>query len=531
MAGGNATDTCAHDASGDDGLGEVLAGVAIAVVASVGINIGNNVQALGLKMRIAAKGKEETDSKAAGCKPDGGDMQLEEITGDVETEGSGPESGQGSGQEGAALTSVATGTRATDGESPEQCETREAEEARSSTLRRAKVLYLGGTALFFTSTFVVFGAMSLAPASILAPIESVQFVANVAFARCVNKQQVSKAGYISSLVIVGGISLAVASGNHVNKSLGPTELEKYWGATKWIVYLACVVFFAAVAQLVWLLYERRSRGIGGRELPHTATVLPVLYALSSSMIGSISVLQAKCISELLETLSGGTDIWGSGMTYLVIGLFLSTVIFWLYRLNAALAKYDALFIIPAIQAGYIFWATLSAGMYFQEFDCLEPYQLALFAIGICIMFAGLYVLSAESAKVAKKKQLSSNNLEAMANGAPATPRANGSNGVSNGAANLPNGAAHVGKVSPPNGGKVSPTATATASRHVGAKAVGPKATVKPKAGVDKIDMSLQICSEHACGGSVSHEEGKVGPSSFNGVVSPSGVRTTEIYES
>ena len=40
-------------------------------------------------------------------------------------------------------------------------------------------------------------------------------------------------------------------------------------------------------------------------------------------------------------------------------------------------------------------------MYFQEFDCLAAYQLALFAVGICIMFAGLYVLSVESAKVAK----------------------------------------------------------------------------------------------------------------------------------
>ena len=37
----------------------------------------------------------------------------------------------------------------------------------------------------------------------------------------------------------------------------------------------------------------------------------------------------------------------------------------------------------------------------QEFDCLEAYQLALFAIGICIMFAGLFVLSAEAAKVAQ----------------------------------------------------------------------------------------------------------------------------------
>ena len=194
----------------------------------------------------------------------------------------------------------------------------QADEARRSQLRRAKVLYLGGTALFFTSTFVVFGAMSLAPASILAPIESVQFVANVAFARCVNKQHISAAGYIASFVIVGGISLAVASGNHVNKALGPADLEKYWVATKWIVYLAGVVFFAGVAQLVWLVYERRSRHPEGRALPRTATVLPVLYALSSSMIGSISVLQAKCISELLETLSGGENVWRSGMTYLAI---------------------------------------------------------------------------------------------------------------------------------------------------------------------------------------------------------------------
>ena len=82
-------------------------------------------QALGLKMRIAAKGKEETDSKAASCKPGDGDMQLEEITGDVETEGSGQEGSgrEGSGRDqgsGPTLTSVATRTSATDG--PAQCE-------------------------------------------------------------------------------------------------------------------------------------------------------------------------------------------------------------------------------------------------------------------------------------------------------------------------------------------------------------------------------------------------------------------------
>ena len=40
----------------------------------------------------------------------------------------------------------------------------------------------------------------------------------------------------------------------------------------------------------------------------------------------------------------------------------------------------------------------------QEFDCLAAYQLTLFAVGICIMFAGLYVLSAEAAKVAQVRR-------------------------------------------------------------------------------------------------------------------------------
>ena len=54
---GNLTDSCGGDgSSGEGGLGEVLAGVAIAVVASVGINIGNNVQVLAGPRCIRSQG-------------------------------------------------------------------------------------------------------------------------------------------------------------------------------------------------------------------------------------------------------------------------------------------------------------------------------------------------------------------------------------------------------------------------------------------------------------------------------------------
>ena len=130
-----------------------------------------------------------------------------------------------------------------------------------------------------------------------------------------------------------------------------------------------------------------------------------VFALATPRRLTTRILQAN---PLLETLGNGVNVWVYGMTYLVIGLFLSTVGFWLYRLNSALAKYDPLFIIPAIQAGYIFWATLSAGVYFQEFDALAEWQLVLFGVGVVIMFAGLFVLSNESAKIAKEEEKRSN---------------------------------------------------------------------------------------------------------------------------
>ena len=46
-------------------------------------------------------------------------------------------------------------------------------------------------------------------------------------------------------------------------------------------------------------------------------------------------------------------IWSHWFTYATLVYFGVTVAFWLYRLNAALGKYDALYIIPMLQASYI----------------------------------------------------------------------------------------------------------------------------------------------------------------------------------
>ena len=88
--------------------------------------------------------------------------------------------------------------------------------------------------------------------------------------------------------------------------------------------------------------------------------------VSSALIGTQSVVQAKAFSELIELwLSGQEMVWAHWFTYATLAYFGVTVGFWLYRLNAALGKYDALYIIPMLQASYIVLATIAGGIFFQ----------------------------------------------------------------------------------------------------------------------------------------------------------------------
>ena len=64
-----------------------------------------------------------------------------------------------------------------------------------------------------------------------------------------------------------------------------------------------------------------------------------------------------------------------------------------YRLNVALSRYEPLFIIPMLQSTYILCATVSGGVYFQEFEQLSYWNCASFTLGIAIMLIGLYLIT------------------------------------------------------------------------------------------------------------------------------------------
>jgi len=123
--------------------------------------------------------------------------------------------------------------------------------------------------------------------------------------------------------------------------------------------------------------------------------MPFAYAAVSAMIGTCSVTIGKALSGiLLQAIDPNTT--GellSPWPWLLLVLFIVITTFWLYRMNAALKKYDAMFIIPVLQALWLLFAVLNGGIFYQEFKELTLLDNFLFGTGIVILLLGVSIFS------------------------------------------------------------------------------------------------------------------------------------------
>lgn len=264
-----------------------------------------------------------------------------------------------------------------------------------NTARKQNRTWMIGTIVYVSGALLLFGSFGLAPASLLAPLESVQFVTNVLFGRIMLKRTVTPKMILGTCFIVAGTIIALLSGPHKDPEMTIEQLTANWQSTRWLVYVACMAGTTFVTWLVHKVYNFRfSRG---RPLPGHKMVSPLTYAIFSAIIGTQSVVQAKCMAELVRLWTAEhEDIWKYGFTYLVVSLWIPLVAVWLHQLNKALGIYDPLFMIPLLQANFIFFAVLSGGVFFGEFDDLGEMQWVSFFGGVTVMFTGLYLLASAS---------------------------------------------------------------------------------------------------------------------------------------
>mmetsp|Transcript_37540 Transcript_37540/g.54971 ORF Transcript_37540/g.54971 Transcript_37540/m.54971 type:complete len:578 (-) Transcript_37540:1716-3449(-) len=349
-------------------------GVVLGLLGSIAINTGNNIQSLGLK-RLGVNASNDSLPNA----------QKETLS---------PRKKKHRGWNPFSKDKVKTAPLRNN-----SCDdfAKTSEQKVISSSPHTSTTWLIGTFIFVSGSLLNFTSYAFAAQSMLASLESIQFVTNLMFGKFMLGANVTRTMLIGTCLTVIGTLMAVQFSSKTTLELKTAEMKQLYANPAYISYLVVMVGLLVSLDFCYRVYERFQ--LRGQPLRFTGLVMPVAFSVWSALFGTQSVVQAKILAELLAVHSSGEEnIFLSWFTYLTLLLWLSTVAVWLKRLNDALSKFNPLFIIPMLQCSFIFFAIISGGIFFKEFNMFTLDQWLGFWCGVCIMFSGLGLLTPKEKK-------------------------------------------------------------------------------------------------------------------------------------
>lgn len=266
-------------------------------------------------------------------------------------------------------------------------------------------IWVVGTLIFVTGSLLNFASYAFAAQSMLASLESIQFVTNLIFGRFMLGARITETMLAGTLLTVTGTLLTVNFASKETLELSINEIKDLYRSTAYVVYLVLMIITLVVLHVFYIRLATMQKnapvkhsGWKGRLEVWLAgsrdTTMPIIYSVWSAIFGAQSVVQAKVLAELLAAhTSGKENVFNHWLTYVTILIWIATVIVWLQRLNKALETFDPLFIIPLLQCSFILFAIISGGIFFQEFSSFNASQWVGFLFGIIVMFSGLVLLT------------------------------------------------------------------------------------------------------------------------------------------
>jgi uncharacterized membrane protein len=255
-----------------------------------------------------------------------------------------------------------------------------------------------GTIIFVGGSLINFTSFAFAAQSLLASLQSVQFITNLFLGKFLLKASITNKMLTGTFLTVIGTCIAVQFSSKTVLELNIDEMVTLYKNPVYIVYLVLMVSFSIVLHLMYQHFENKKKEMN--PIRYSEVLLPLSYSLSSAMIGTQSVVHAKVIAELLAAqMTGSENVFNSKFTYLAIMFWFLSALFWLKRLNRAIGTFNPMLIIPLLQCSFIFFSILSGGIYFKEFHGFTKSQWIGFWSGIFTMFCGLVLLTPRNDKV------------------------------------------------------------------------------------------------------------------------------------
>ena len=244
------------------------------------------------------------------------------------------------------------------------------------------VIYVIGTAIFVSGSILNFVSYAYAAQSMLASLESVQFVTNLLFGKFLLGAHITRVMLVGTFLATVGTIVAVQFSSKTTVALATSEMIQLYFNPAYLTYLVLMCVTLVVLDVLYKKLNERKRVNG--PFKHCDVVLPIIYSVWSSLVGTQSVVHAKVLAELLAVHGDEENIFQSWFTWVTIVAWLWTTVVWLKRLNDALKVFNPLFIIPLLQCGFIFFAIISGGIFFHEFDSFDLTQWLGFWFGIIV---------------------------------------------------------------------------------------------------------------------------------------------------
>jgi magnesium transporter len=254
-----------------------------------------------------------------------------------------------------------------------------------------------GTTVFVSSSIMCFVAFGFAAQSLLASLESVQFVSNIFFAKFVLKEEITMTMIASTLLIICGNTLVVIFSGHSSLLLNGAEIfDLYATNTPFHVYLGIGGAIVCACEYTWKHYNHSRMKLRTKLWNHSF-VEPLCFCVGSAIIGAFAVVNAKNISMML-TSSASTDRseFNHEQLYLIFFGWIFIVLFWVSRIDLGLDLFPPLFVIPVIQVCFVFFSIACGGLFFREFESFTDTQFIGFFSGVVLILLGVYGLAPDS---------------------------------------------------------------------------------------------------------------------------------------
>jgi len=278
-----------------------------------------------------------------------------------------------------------------------------------TTTRRTSLLVLSHANLKWCAGLIIFGigqvlnVMSLAYLDqiVWAVVSLFSLVSNAFFSSVLLGEYLGTRDiFATGLIVVGSAMVVVSNQEAVAADADGEEVDGSWTVPAFFDHFSRPWFFRYCGLLGVILLGTVLHGV--RSVGRGHTIHALTWTIFSAVNSSVSILLAKCLVQMTSIVANDPDgVHGvvassliySPSTYVILAVFVVTLISGFVSLNMALAVGEALLVIPWITVSNTILSILGGMFYFEEFSSLQSaWRASLFFSGVVIAITGSFYI-------------------------------------------------------------------------------------------------------------------------------------------